>query len=87
MNIRGHYIHHTRNTDDAVLVADSAEKFQHLLDVTVWASEEQGLLVDMNKSKVFVASKTNAPRIRIERKKNGTRRKFLLPRELDNRRL
>ncbi len=49
-----------------MLVADSVEKLQHLLNVTVRASEEKGLRVNMDKTKVMVASKTNTPRIRIE---------------------
>ena len=66
VNIGGYNINHIRYADDTVLVADSVEKLQHLLNVTVRASEEKGLRVNMDKTKVMVASKTNSPRIRIE---------------------
>ena len=42
------------------------EKLQELRDVTVRASEEKGLMINMDKTKVLVASKANTPRIRIE---------------------
>ena len=41
------------------------EKLQELRDVTVRASEEKGLMINMDKTKVLVASKANTPRIRI----------------------
>lgn len=66
VKIGGYNINYIRYADDTVLIADSGEKLQHLLNVTVRASEEKGLKVNMDKTKVLVASKTNAPRVRIE---------------------
>lgn len=66
IKIGRHNINHITYADDTVLVADSVQKLQHLLDVTVRASEEKGLRVNMDKTKVLVSSKTNPPRVRME---------------------
>ena len=67
ISVRGVKIINVRYADDTVLVADSAEKLQELLNIAVHASEEKGLSVNLEKTKVMVASKkADIPRARIQ---------------------
>ncbi|XP_042868763.1 uncharacterized protein LOC122251128 [Penaeus japonicus] len=54
VKIGGYNVSHIRYVDDTVLVADPAEKLQLLLDVTIRASEEEGLTVNMDKTKCWL---------------------------------
>ena len=67
ISVGGVNINNVRYADDTVLVADSAEKLQDLLSVVVQASEGKGLAVNLEKTKVMVASKqAETPRLRIQ---------------------
>ena len=67
ISVGGVNINNVRYADDTVLVADSAEKLQELLNIVVHASEERGLSVNLEKTKVMVASKkADIPRARIQ---------------------
>ncbi|XP_071510668.1 uncharacterized protein [Diadema antillarum] len=50
-----------RYADDTVILADSAEKLQGLMDVVSRASEEKGLSINIAKSVTMVFSKTEQP--------------------------
>ena len=66
IKIGGYNINNVRYADDTVLVADDAEKLQELVSVVVRASEERGLTVNKEKTKVMVASKSsNTVRVQI----------------------
>jgi len=51
VSINGNNINHLRYADDIVLLADSIEKLQALLDKVVEKSEEYGLSVNKAKTK------------------------------------
>jgi len=59
LSISGHNINHPRYADDIVLLADSIENLQALLDKDVEKSEEYGLSVNKAKTKCTVISKLN----------------------------
>lgn len=61
----GYNITHIRFADDTALVAVSAEKLQHMLDMTMRASEERGLTVNMGKSKELI-SRENSLGVSLE---------------------
>ena len=66
IKIGGYNINNVRYADDTVLVADGAEKLQELLNEVVRASQERGLTVNKDKTKVMVASKrSDTPRVDI----------------------
>ena len=57
------YVLH-RYADDTVLIADSEENLQRLLDITIEKSEEMGLTLNVKKTECTVISKkSNSPRM------------------------
>ena len=66
VEVRAVNINSVRYADDTVLVADSSEKLQVLLSVVLQANEVRGLSVNLENTKVMVASiKAEIPRVRI----------------------
>ena len=59
INIGGKNVNDIRYADDTVLLADSAEKLQCLVEALVRASEQYGLKLDTEKNKVIVVTKGN----------------------------
>ena len=55
----GRNINNIRYADDTVLIADSEEKLQILVEALVQSSEERGLKLNISKTKVMVVSKGN----------------------------
>ena len=56
-SIGGRNVNNIRYADDTVLIADSVEKLQALLDVVNRASEEKGLKINREKTECMVVSK------------------------------
>lgn len=59
IKVNGKYINNIRYADDSVLMAESIEDLQNLLDRVNNASEEMGLTINTQKTKVMVISKTD----------------------------
>ena len=57
VKINGENINNIRYADDAVLIADSEENLQRLLDITIEKSEEMGLTLNVKKTECMVISK------------------------------
>ena len=51
------FINNIRYADDTVLIADSEENLQRLLDITIEKSEEMGLTLNVKKTVCMVISK------------------------------
>ena len=70
-NIGGYNINNIRYADDSVLIADTVEKLQQLVNTVEEASEQNGLKINVKKTEVLVISKSeNVPRIRITSRNN-----------------
>src|SRR5215469_1932566 len=54
IRMNGYNINNIRYADDTVLVADSEEKFQGLLNVLYEVSERKGLKINKSKTEVMV---------------------------------
>ena len=61
LRIGGHNITNIRYADDTVLLAESEEDLQRLLDVVVQESERKGLSLNCKKTECMVVSKTESP--------------------------
>ena len=57
VKINGENINNIRYADDTVLIADSEENLQRLLDITIEKSEEMGLTLNVKKTECMVISK------------------------------
>ena len=57
VKINGENINNIRYADDTVLIADSEENLQRLLDITIEKSEEMGLTLNVKKTECMVVSK------------------------------
>ena len=57
VKINGENINNIRYADDTVLIADSEENLQRLLDKTIEKSEEMGLTLKVKKTECMVISK------------------------------
>ena len=57
VKINGENINNIRYADDTVLIADSEENLQRLLDITIEKSEELGLTLNVKKTECMVISK------------------------------
>ena len=57
VKINGVNIYNIRYADDTVLIADSEENLQRLLDITIEKSEEMGLTLNVKKTECMVISK------------------------------
>ena len=57
VKINGENINNIRYADDTVLIADSEENLQRLLDITIEKSEEIGLTLNVKKTECMVISK------------------------------
>ena len=57
VKINGENINNIRYADDTVLIADSKENLQRLLDITIEKSEEMGLTLNVKKTECMVISK------------------------------
>ena len=57
VKINGENINNIRYADDTVLIADSEENLQRLLDITIEKSEEMGLTLNIKKTECMVISK------------------------------
>ena len=57
VKIGGMNINNVRYADDTVLIADTKEKLQDLLETVRRASEEEGLNINADKTKTLVVSK------------------------------
>ena len=57
VKINGENINNIRYADDTVLIADSEENLQRLLDITIKKSEEMGLTLNVKKTECMVISK------------------------------
>src|SRR5215469_6138849 len=69
IDLNGYNINNIRYADDTVLVADSEEKLQSLLDVLNEVRERKGLKINKSKTEVMVISRTDRnsrANIRIE---------------------
>ena len=67
VKINGENINNIRYADDTVLIADSEEDLQRLLDITIEKSEEMGLTLNVKKTKCMVISKkTIAPSCNLQ---------------------
>ena len=63
----GRNINNIRYADDTVLIADSEEKLQNLVDIVNEASEAKGLRINIKKTETLVVSKKqNSPQCSIE---------------------
>jgi len=62
LRLGGHNITNIRYAGDTVLLAESAEHLQRLLDVVVVESERRGLSLNCKKTECLVISKTENPR-------------------------
>ena len=60
VKINGENINNIRYADDTVLLADSEENLQRLLDITIEKSEEMGLTLNVKKTECMVISKKKA---------------------------
>ena len=58
-NVGGHNINNIRYADDTVLIADSAEKLQMLVNAVNIASERRGLRINKGKTECMVVTKKN----------------------------
>ena len=58
-SVGGRNISNVRYADDTVLVADSVEKLQKLVNTVNVASEENGLRINRGKTDCMVVSKRN----------------------------
>src|SRR5215469_8832186 len=66
IRLNGYNINNIRFADDTVLVADSEEKFQFLLNVLNEVSERKGLKINKSKIEVMVISRAvRNPRVNI----------------------
>src|SRR5215469_16178869 len=66
IRLNGYNINNIRYADDTVLVADSEEKLQGLLNVLNEVSERKGLKINKSKTEVMVISRDNRnPRVNI----------------------
>ena len=61
MIIGGFNINNLRYADDIVLIADSREKLQEMVDIIHIQSELKGLSVNLKKNKCMTISKENNP--------------------------
>jgi len=59
--IGGHNVNNIRYADDTVLLAESQEKLQDLLDKVVDASRKKGLTINCKKTECMVVSKRTSP--------------------------
>ena len=57
VKINGENINNIRYADETVLIADSEENLQRLLDITIEKSEEMGLTLNVKKTECMVISK------------------------------
>ena len=57
VKINGENTNNIRYADDTVLIADSEENLQRLLDITIEKSEEMGLTLNVKKTECMVISK------------------------------
>ena len=57
VKINGENINNIRYADDTVLIADSVENLQRLLDITIEKSEEMGLTLNVKKTECMIISK------------------------------
>ena len=57
VKINGEHINNIRYADDTVLIADSEENLQRLLDITIQKTEEMELTLNVKKTKCMVISK------------------------------
>ena len=55
--IGGHTLNNLRYADDIVLIAQSKEKLQEMLDIIDFYSEENGLSINQKKIECMVVSK------------------------------
>ena len=60
-SVGGRNLNNVRYADDTVMVADSAEKLQELVNAVNEASEEKGLRINRAKTECMVVSKRNEP--------------------------
>src|SRR5215469_10080546 len=71
IRMNGYNINNIRYADDTVLVADSEEKLQGLLNVVYEVSERKGLKINKSKKEVMVISRAvRNPRINIRMEDN-----------------
>jgi Reverse transcriptase (RNA-dependent DNA polymerase) len=63
VSINGEIINNMRYADDTVLLADSAEGLQRLIDRVVSACDNFGMKLNCKKTQILVISKNNIPRI------------------------
>ena len=61
ISIGGVIINNIRYADDTVIIADSAEKLQLLVETVNRESELMGLRINVKKTEVIVASKNQEP--------------------------
>ena len=67
VKINGENINNIRYADDTVLIADSEENLQRLLDITIEKSVEMGLTLNVKKTECMVISKkTIAPSCNLQ---------------------
>ena len=84
--IGGYNLNNLRYANDIVLIADSREKLQEMLDKIVRYSEEKGLSINLQKTECMTVSKRErAPdcSIEIDNKQKKTDRIFHLSRCTD----
>ena len=60
-SVGGRNLNNVRYADDTVIIADSAEKLQELVNAVNEASEEKGLRINRAKTECMVVSKRNVP--------------------------
>ena len=61
IRVGGENINNIRYADDTVLIADSEQNLQELLNVANRASEQNGLKININKTETLVVSKNEVP--------------------------
>ena len=66
LSIGGKNLNNVRYADDTVLIADSMEKLQRLVERVDAAGEEMGLRINRKKTECMVISKRNAPACNIQ---------------------
>lgn len=65
IKVNGKRVNNIRYADDTVLIAESEEDLQNLLDKIVYEGETYGIKVNEKKTKIMVVSKNNTPRANI----------------------
>ena len=71
ISINGEYVTNIRYADDAVLIANSPNNLQNMLDEVVMKSREKGLLLNVKKTECMTVSKSHNKALTLDLKSGG----------------